>query len=166
MAPRDPRFEHIVHAQSAIDMNQAKSLFQEYADSLNISLCFQNFEQELRDLPGEYRAPCGRLLLARVQNKPAGCVAVRPLNRLACEMKRLFVRPPFRGQGLGRDLALCAICEARRIGYHCMRLDTLPSMREAMGLYRVLGFRDISRYTVNPVPGAHFMELDLTGALP
>jgi ribosomal protein S18 acetylase RimI-like enzyme len=151
----------ITPAIEPADVETARTLFREYADGLGIDLCFQGFDRELAELPGDYAAPRGRLLLARVDDGVAGCIALRPLGGDACEMKRLFVRPQYRGLGLGRSLAKAVFREARDIGYVRMRLDTMPSMTEAIALYRRLGFSEIGPYRVNPVEGALFMELEL-----
>jgi ribosomal protein S18 acetylase RimI-like enzyme len=144
------------------DLEQVRLIFREYADSLDVDLCFQGFESELAGLPGMYAEPQGRLLLAEDEGEVVGCVAMRPLEGKVCEMKRLYVRPAGRGRHLGRQLAT-AICRAAKdAGYERMRLDTLASMREAQELYRSLGFRPIPPYVFNPIEGAAYMELDLT----
>jgi putative acetyltransferase len=145
------------------ELETIRLLFREYAASLRFDLCFQNFEQELAELPGSYALPQGRLLLATVAEQPAGCVALKPLSDGACEMKRLYVRGAYRSSGLGRTLAERIIDEARNLGYKTMRLDTIPTMAAAVALYRSLGFRDISAYCFNPIAGALFMELRLQG---
>jgi ribosomal protein S18 acetylase RimI-like enzyme len=152
----------LVQPHSVEDIRTTRELFREYAASLGEEFCFLNFEQELRDLPGEYAPPAGRLYLARVDTALAGCVALRRIDAATCEMKRLYVRPSFRGQHLGRTLANTVIRQARDIGYRAMRLDTLPSMREAVPLYESLGFTRIPAYNSNPIPGVIFMELKLT----
>jgi putative acetyltransferase len=137
-------------------------LFLEYANSLGFSLCFQSFDQELAGLPGDYAPPDGSLLLAEFEGQAAGCVALHRLGPDACEMKRLYLRPQFRGQGAGRALAESAIAAAVEIGYRRMRLDTVePAMRDAVALYRQLGFIEIAPYRPNPIPGAIYMELEL-----
>jgi len=153
----------LVQAESVEQLGQVRELFLEYAAATGIDLCFQNFDQELASLPGEYAPPAGRLLLALDETRDvAGCVALRKIDAETCEMKRLYVRAASRGTGSGKALALKIIEEARRIGYARMRLDTLPSMRQAITLYRSLGFKPIEPYRHNPVEGALFMELALT----
>src|SRR5829696_414090 len=152
----------IFQANSQEDIDQARTLFEEYQTGLGISLCFQDFDQELKKLPGDYAPPDGRLLLAVDDAGLAGCIALRKLAPDVCEMKRLFVRPTHRGTGLGRTLVESLIDEARRLGYTKMRLDTLPGrMDKAIALYQSIGFVDIDPYYENPVPDAKFMELEL-----
>jgi putative acetyltransferase len=143
-------------------MTAVRELFLEYAESLGFSLCFQNFDKELSDLPGDYAPPDGRLLLAEYEGQLAGCVALHKLEPGICEMKRLYLRPQFRGKRLGSALADRVIGEARAIGYQRMRLDTVePVMKDAVAMYRRLGFRDIAPYRANPIAGAMYMELEL-----
>ncbi len=151
----------LVEATNPALVEDARRLFREYQRSLGVDLCFQNFEKELANLPGAYAPPKGRLYVARNGDALVGCIALRPLEGDACEMKRLYVRSQARGSGLGRRLARLVIEEAQRIGYERMRLDTLPSMTSAIGLYRDLGLVEIAPYYVNPVEGALFMELRL-----
>jgi putative acetyltransferase len=155
----------IIGVQSQQDIDTTRELFKEYEGWLGINLCFQNFEKELANLPGEYVPPDGRLLLAFENNKVAGCIALRRIGEDVCEMKRLFVRSDFRGKGLGRKLVDAITAEAKEIGYQKIRLDTLPpKMNQAIALYRSLGFREIEPYYPNPVPGAKFMELELVSS--
>jgi putative acetyltransferase len=152
----------IIQASSPAEIAQARILFLEYAQSLGFSLCFQDFDRELATLPGHYAPPKGRLLLAEYEGQLAACVALRGFEDDICEMKRLYLRPAFRGKGLGRTLAEHLIAEARRIGYRSMRLDTVePVMKDAVAMYRRLGFREIPPYRENPIAGALYMELDL-----
>jgi putative acetyltransferase len=151
----------IVQADSPTLVEEARRLFQEYAADIRVDLCFQNFQEELAALPGKYAPPEGTLLLARENDDFAGCVAVRKLEPEICEMKRLYVRPLFRGRGVGRLLAGHAITEARRTGYRVMRLDTLAWMKPAIALYEQLGFRRTEAYCFNPQADAVYMELTL-----
>jgi putative acetyltransferase len=149
-------------AESPEQLVAVRELFLEYANSLSFSLCFQSFERELAGLPGDYAPPAGRLLLATSNNQPAGCVALHQIGPEVCEMKRLYVRPQFRGKGLGRILTEHVIADAREIGYKKLRLDTVePLMRNAVAMYRKLGFREIAPYRDNPIEGALYMELNL-----
>lgn len=152
----------ICQAKSPEHIEQARQLFLEYGESLGFSLCFQSFDKELAGLPGDYAPPGGRLLLAEHDGKIAGCVALHKLSDGVCEMKRLYVRPEFRGKALGRRLAEQVISEARAIDYAHMRLDTVVGkMDSAIALYRELGFREIPPYRENPIAGAIYMELEL-----
>ncbi len=148
-------------AESEEDLRQVRQLISEYVASLDFDLRFQHFDDEFVKLPGDYAPPDGCLLLAVHNTKIAGCVALRKIAEGVCEMKRLYVRPEFRGKGVGRSLAMAVIDEARKIGYKYMRLDTVPSMKEAIALYRSLGFKEIEPYRHNPMEGAMFMELTL-----
>ncbi|MGZ5181956.1 MAG: GNAT family N-acetyltransferase [Ramlibacter sp.] len=146
-------------------MRATREIFREYALGLGVDLCFQGFEQELAALPGDYAPPRGALLLATVDGAVAGCVALRPLDSSdypnAAEMKRLYVRKAFRGFGLGRQLAEAALDAARQAGYACVLLDTLDDMEAARALYEDLGFAPIDPYYHNPIPGAHYLKVDL-----
>ena len=157
----------IRQTESAEHIQQARELLLEYAESLGFSLCFQSFDKEVAGLPGDYAPPDGRLLLAEQEGKVAGCVALHKLSDGVCEMKRLYVRPAFRGKALGRALAERVIQEARAMGYTSMRLDTIVGqMDSAIALYRALGFREIPPYREDPIVGAIYMELKLdAGAL-
>lgn len=153
----------IIQAESSAHVEEARKLFEEYAAWLAIDLCFQNFDKELAELPGQYAPPRGRLLLAVADHQDvAGCVALRDLGDRVCEMKRLFVRPRFQGRAIGRALTNKIIEEARALGYARMRLDTLPSkMEKAIAVYRSLGFQEIEPYYLNPTQGTLYMELML-----
>jgi putative acetyltransferase len=148
--------------ESPTQIAQARELFLEYEKGLGVSLCFQNFEKELAGLPGDYAPPSGRLLLATYEGQLAGCVALHGLGPGVCEMKRLYLRPAFRGKGLGRKMIDRIIAEARTMDYQCLRLDTIePLMKDAVAVYRRMGFREIAPYCENPLEGALYMELDL-----
>jgi putative acetyltransferase len=152
----------IRQAQSETDISDARTIFREYESWLGLDLCFQGFEDELKNLPGKYATPDGRLYLARVDDGVAGCIALRSLESKACEMKRLFVREEFRGLRIGQTLIERVIEDARDIGYEVMRLDTFPpKMGKAVQLYESYGFREIPPYYDNPNEGVLFMELRL-----
>jgi putative acetyltransferase len=151
--------------QSPEQFELAREIFSEYARGLGVDLCFQDFDSELASLPGDYAEPTGQLLLAYVDGQLAGCGAMRAAADSdypnACEMKRLFVRPTYRGFGLGRALAQALLDEARRAGYSAMLLDTLDDMEAARELYTTLGFEEIPPYYYNPIAGAHYLKADL-----
>jgi ribosomal protein S18 acetylase RimI-like enzyme len=144
---------------------ELRGIFREYADGLGVDLCFQDFETELNQLPGDYEQPRGALLMALVDGELAGCCALRPLDSVdypnACEMKRLYVRPNFRGRGLGRQLAEMILDCARQAAYDCLLLDTLDEMESARALYQDLGFEEIPPYYHNPIAGAHYLMAKL-----
>jgi len=147
------------------ELDATREIFREYAQALGVDLCFQNFEAELAALPGDYAGPAGGLLLAMVDGALAGCGAFRPLPDAdyanACEMKRLYVRRPFRRFGLGRTLAQALMDGALQAGYSAMLLDTLDDMEAARELYASLGFEEVPPYYFNPIPGAHYLKVDL-----
>ncbi len=149
----------IEHAYDHLDI--IRTLFTEYAAGLNIDLQFQDFKRELDRLPDKYALPDGRLYIATVDGMIAGCVALRRFDKTRCELKRLYVREPFRHQGIGRDLSLKVIGDAKEIGYGQILLDTLSSMESAMNLYQSLGFRQIEAYYHNPIENAVYFCLDL-----
>ena len=156
---------HIATPRSADEIGGVRRLFSEYAETLNIDLSFQNFDDELLSLPGEYSAPRGALMLATVGGEWAGCCAMRPLDAAdypnACEMKRLYVRPAYRGLRLGRLLAESILDAARLAAYDCVLLDTLDDMEAARALYQELGFEEIPPYYFSPIAGAHYLKADL-----
>lgn len=150
---------------SPAELDTVREIFREYADALGVDLCFQDFESELAQLPGDYAEPRGALLLAEVEGAIAGCCALRPLDTAdypnAAEMKRLFVRKAFRGFGLGRELAEAILDRARQAGYACVLLDTLDDMESARALYTDLGFEEVPPYYHNPIAGAHYLKVDI-----
>jgi len=152
---------NIIEATTKEHMDNARALFREYEEYLDVDICFQGFERELKELPGPYAPPGGCLLLAMEGNRAVGCVAVRPLGNDMCEMKRLYVRPEFHGRGYGRLLVEEIIGRAENIGYRAMRLDTLSSLKQAMRLYESFGFRKIEPYYENPLADVVYWELDL-----
>ena len=151
----------IIHAKTDAQVQAARDLFLQYADSLGFDLEFQGFSRELAELPGDYAPPAGCILLAAIAAGYAGCVALRPLEKKICEMKRLFVIPAYQGRGIGKALARAVIAEARTKGYQKMRLDTVESMHAAKGLYLSLGFKTIEAYCYNPLDNPSYMELKL-----
>ena len=150
----------IISVESKKQLTIAKQLFVEYADCLEFDLCFQNFEEELANLPGKYALPFGYLLLAKYNGETVGCVALRKLGDGICEMKRLYVKQDFRGLKIGKALAEAVILQARKVGYSYMRLDFIAP-RTSESLYRTLGFKEIAPYEDIPIKGAVFMELKL-----
>ena len=157
--PADASF---VQVETAAQVNVARTLFREYEAWLGVDLCFQSFEAELSALPAPYVPPGGALLLALEDGGVVGCGGFRPMSADCCELKRMFVRPAFRGKGIGRALADALLSRARTAAYRSVRLDTFDFMREAVALYQTLGFRRIERYYDNPHPGALFFELPLS----
>ena len=155
----------LVTPDTQAQLDATRQIFTEYAEQLGVDLCFQNFDAELADLPGEYASPQGALLLALIDGVVAGCCALRPLNSVdypnAAEMKRLYVRKAYRGSGLGRQLAEATLDAARVAGYHSVLLDTLDDMESARALYVDLGFASIPPYYHNPIAGAHYLKADL-----
>ncbi len=155
----------LVTPDTGAQINATRQIFTEYAAQLGVDLCFQNFDAELVELPGEYANPQGALLLALVDGEVAGCCALRPLSSVdypnAAEMKRLYVRDPYRGLGIGRQLAEAVLDAARIAGYHSVLLDTLDDMESARALYVDLGFGSIPPYYHNPIAGAHYLKVDL-----
>jgi ribosomal protein S18 acetylase RimI-like enzyme len=151
--------------ETPAQIEATREVFREYAAGLGVDLCFQDFASELAALPGEYAPPLGALLLAFVDGQLAGCGAMRPLTGTdyanACEMKRLYIRPAFRGIGLGRTLAQALVDRAVAAGHSAMLLDTLDDMEAARSLYQTLGFQEIPPYYFNPIPGAHYLKCDL-----
>lgn len=164
MTDKKPSIQFLVPGTPE-ELSQVRAIFREYAQSLGVDLCFQGFEQELANLPGDYAAPRGALLLALVDGEVAGCCALRPLDTVdypgACEMKRLFVRKNYRRHGLGRQLAEAILDSARLGGYDCVLLDTLDDMESARELYEDLGFEEIPPYYHNPIEGAHYLKVKL-----
>jgi ribosomal protein S18 acetylase RimI-like enzyme len=154
----------LVHVTGAAQLEQVRELFLEYASHLGIDLSFQDFDTEVATLPGKYAPPDGALFIALSDGRPVGCIALRKITDAICEMKRLYVHPDSRGLGLGRKRSHRIIETAIARHYRVMRLDTLPSMKEAQDLYRSLGFYEIDPYVPNPVEGAKFMELNLEKA--
>jgi putative acetyltransferase len=155
---------NIIHVQTPQHVEEIRSLFREYEQFLNVDLCFQGFEEELAGLPGRYGPPAGALLMALDGEYAAGCVALREIDEGVCEMKRLYVRPGYRGDGIGRQLAQSIIDQAISLGYTLMRLDTLDTLKQAMGLYSSFGFTKTAPYYDNPLEGVVYWELPLNGS--
>lgn len=147
------------------EIHAVRDLLREYAAALQVDLCFQNLDAELESLPGQYAEPRGALRIATVDGQLAGCCGLRPLDNVdyanACEMKRLFVRPRYRGLGIGRQLAESILDAAHQAGYACVLLDTLSDMETARAMYQDLGFTEIPPYYYNPIPGSHYLKVDL-----
>ena len=143
------------------NLDEVRALFTEYQVNIGLDLCFQSFDEELETLPGNYALPFGRLYIATLSNEIAGCIALRPVDKQCCEMKRLYVREQFRGFGIGRTLSEKIIGDAKKIGYKKMVLDTLTSMQKAVSLYKSLGFMEIEPYYNNPNHDVVFLGLDI-----
>jgi len=159
--PRERKDANLILARHPSEYLAAQNLIREYADSLGFSLDFQNFEQEIDQLTSYYGPPTGAIVLTKAQEEYVGCTCVRNLGDGIAEIKRMYVKPNFRGQGFGRQMLLKAIEEAKRLGYRFLRLDTIPDMESAIRLYLSVGFYEIEDYTYNPIPGARFMEYKL-----
>ena len=151
----------LIEPTSASHIEAVRELWKEYWDWLDFEPCFQDFDREVMNLPGEYGSPDGCMVLAMVDSEVAGCVALRRLENNRCEMKRLYVRPTFRGHKVGFSLAAKIVDEGRKRGYTAMRLDTLPRMEKAIAIYEALGFREVEPYTEEPIDGAKYLELSL-----
>jgi putative acetyltransferase len=151
----------IVTVETGAWLEQVRALFEEYWASFGFTPCFQNFGEEVAELPGKYAPPGGRLAMALIDGEPAGCAALRQFDAERCEAKRLYLRPRFRGSGLGRTLMDWVIAEARRMGYREMVGDTMPVMTQALEMYRRMGFERTGPYAENPTPGAIFLRLKL-----
>jgi putative acetyltransferase len=155
----------LITPTTAQELETLRHIFREYAQQLQVDLCFQGFEAELANLPGEYAEPRGALLMALQDEEPVGCCALRPLDSVdyvnACEMKRLYVRADLRGAGIGRQLAEAMLDAARLAGYDCVLLDTLNDMESARALYQDLNFEEIPPYYHNPIEGAHYLKVNL-----
>lgn len=150
-----------IESENKEHIYKVRKLFIEYAESLGVDLEFQGFKSELDNLPGKYSHPTGSIILALVNDEPAGCVALRKISDLACEMKRLYVRDHYRGMGIGKELVERIITKARLLGYSYLRLDTLPTMDTAQNMYKNLGFYEIEPYVYNPIEGTKYLELRL-----
>lgn len=151
----------LIHPSHPKEISEVKKLIQEYGQSLKINLSLQDFKKELNELPGKYSAPRGTLIMVKVNGKSAGCVALKEMNQDSCEMKRLYVRNEFRGQGIGKLMVTQLIKEAKELKYTYMNLDTLPGMLRAQEIYKSYGFYDVNPYVYNPVDGVRYMELKL-----
>jgi putative acetyltransferase len=151
----------IIHSHMPEQVGKVRSLFGQYAISMGLNLGFQNFDDELINLPGDYTPPAGALLMAVERSASIGCVAMRPIDRSICEMKLLFVKPAHRGKGVGRQLMESIVDEAKKAGYLSMRLDAIPTMHEAIRLCQSIGFHEIEPTCWNPIPGALYFEMDL-----